>query len=219
METDKLFVDGQTARCNGQIEVAVTKLREAHNQAMKEGDKKLAWECTHMVGVAYLQDEQYEDAREFLQEALAGFEGLRNEMLIGATLRDLAMVARKQKDLERAKELIGQSIDRLGNFPGHLGMSQIKMGMILYEKGKLEEAEDWVKKGLANIKNSPDRIFEVYGLKDLGKIQIQTEKMDEAEKSLQSALQILDEISQPEQNQAIRKKIKDLLGKIKVSIS
>lgn len=220
MEADELFAEGQIARTNGQTEQASVDLMAAHKSAMKNGDKKLAWEATHMLGVNFYQDEKYEDAKECLEEALAGFEDLGDEMLIGATLRDLGNVARKQENFDEAKEFMQESIDHLekAGSRGHLGMSQVKMGMILYDQGDMEGAEKWIKKGLENVQNSPDRMFPVYALKDLGEFRIKNNQFGQAQKVLNNALFELNKQGM-DINQPMWQEIEELLNKTKVPVS
>lgn len=211
MNLQELFEKAQVKRNNGQIEEAVEFYKKAREEALKGGDLKLAAECLHMIGVAYYQAEQYIKANKFLNQAKEEFEKLNDQILIGATLRDLGLVARRDKDLAKAKKLLEVSITHLKNNPGHLGISQVKLGMVLSEAGDLTGAEEKVKEGIKNIQNSPERFFEAIAWMNLGEVQKMAGRIEESKFSLLQAQKVLDSLSLPQENQSLRKQIQELL--------
>lgn len=211
MNLQKLFDEAQTKRNNGQIEDAVSDYQQTRTEALKTGEEWLATESLHMIGVAYYQAEQYSKAEKFLIQAKEEFAKLNDKDLVGAVLRDLGLVARKEKDLSKAKKLLEESIAYLKGNLGHLGMSQVKLGMVLSEEGNFSEAEEKVKEGIKNIQNSPERFFEALAWMNLGEVQKMTGKIKESKLSLLQAQSVLDSISSPYENQSLRKQIKELL--------
>jgi tetratricopeptide (TPR) repeat protein len=208
MPLEELFEKAQIARNNGQTEEAVVAYLEAREKALNDqkGKKlKLATECLHMVGVTYLDSRDYDQAEEFLNKALEeSRDNLKDNLLIGATLRDLGLLARVQQHLSKAKFYLRQSLDYLGEFKGHLGISQVKLGSVAAEEGNLEEAERMMEEGLENIKDSSDRYFEATGYLDLGKVYQKEGKKVEAKAAFEKSLEILNRISTVEEFQEMR---------------
>ncbi|MBI4040151.1 tetratricopeptide repeat protein [Candidatus Daviesbacteria bacterium] len=211
MNLEELFEEAQRLRNNNQADEAVAKYRQVKQEALKIGNKWLATESQHQSGVALYQVEKFDEAQELLNEALEEARKLGDQTLVGATLRDLAMVARGQKNLEKAQELYLESMSVLS---GHLGISQVKYGKTLVEAGKLEDGEKQIRAGLALCIISPDKFFTHTSYFDLAQVLFKAGKKDEAREALGEAAKILDEISAPDQFQPRRKQMAGLKEKL-----
>lgn len=196
-------------RNNGKINEAVKLYMEARVESQEIDNKWLASECLHMIGVSFYQDKKFKEAEEFLNQSKEEFDKLGDNDLVAAVLRDLSQIAKSQKDFDEATELIQQSIDLLKNSQkqGHLGISQVKLGMILADQENLEEAQTKIKIGIDNISKSPERFFEASAYFNLAEVQRKAGKEDEAKKSAEKSLQILDKLGN-DKNQALIDQIK-----------
>lgn len=211
MDIKQFFEQAQIKRNNGEIEEAVRLYQNTRDQALISGDSWLASEALHMIGVALYQEEKYKEAKDYLDKAKSEFQKLNDQNLIGAVLRDLGMVLRKEGDFSKAKELLEESIACLKDNFGQLGISQVKLGMVYFEMGNLTQAETLIKQGLGNIQKSPERFFESIAWKNLGEVEIKAGKKEEGQKSLLKAQEILKSISTSDQNQSLKKEIEKML--------
>ncbi len=209
-----MFEKAQIERNNGQIKQAVADYQKVREQALRVGDRRLGAECLHMIGVAYYQDESYREAITSLEKAQKELERLGDEMLVGATLRDLGLVAKAQKNYDQAKRYYQESLDHLQKFPGHLGMTRVKLGKVYLDEEELALAEQTIQKGIVEIAPSPEKFFLSSAYFDLAQVQKRAGKIEEARKSVEKSKEILDEISGPDQNQSRRQEIKDFLKEL-----
>lgn len=203
------FEEAQYLRNNNLIDQAVERYKDIREE-VKGKDNKLAIECAHMIGVSYYQIKNWDKAKVWLKKAKIEVEDQKDLLLLGAVLRDLALVARGEKNFIEAEDYLIESINILKKEKnlGHLGISEVKLGILLAEKGgDLEQAEETIREGLEHIKLSPDRFFEVIGYVNLAEVLMQAKKNDLAEDSLKEGLRILDQISDKDQNKGMREKI------------
>lgn len=217
MTAEELFEIAQQKRNNGNITEAVDDYQKVRKIALKTGNHWLAAESWHMIGVAFKQEGNFTRAKEALQQAQKEFSKLGDDIFVGAVLRDLGDVAFHQKDLIPAKDFLNRSIKTLTETAnlGHLGMSKVKLGVILATEGQLAEGEAKVKEGLLAIEKSPDKFFESTACLDLALIQKQNGKKEEASWMLKRAEQLLNELGGPDQFLARRRQIAQLKQEIK----
>ncbi|MBI4036503.1 tetratricopeptide repeat protein [Candidatus Daviesbacteria bacterium] len=211
MEAKELFDQAQVKRNNNQTDEAVSDYLKVREQVLAEGNKWLGAECLHMIGVAYYQVERWEESDKFLKEAEEEFRKLDDQMLLGATLRDRSSLARGQKRFDEAMDLIDQSINYIA---GHLGISQVKKGMVLSDQGELAGAEKLILQGIANMEGSPDKFFLSTGYFNLAEVQYKMGRQEEAGISLEKAREILHEIAKPDEHLPRRKQMDELARKL-----
>ncbi|MFH0937335.1 MAG: tetratricopeptide repeat protein [Candidatus Daviesbacteria bacterium] len=194
---EKLFEEAQGKRNNNQIPEAIEDYQKVRDEAQNLGNRELSAESLHMIGVAYYQDKKYPQAEEMLDKAQKEFEEMGNNLLVGAIQRDRGLIAFEEKSLEKAQDFLRESIqtlEKIGNL-GHLGVSQVKLGVVEAARGDTLEGETTIMRGIDNISQSPDKFFLATGYFDLAKVQKQTGKIDEARKSWEKSLEILNQIS------------------------
>lgn len=219
-EAEKIFKKANLLRVNNKIKDALLEYAKAKDQALSEGNQLLVVDVTHMIGITFSQAKKYPEAEENLLITQAEFKKLGNQMKVGATLRDRGSVASAQKKFSEARALLNQSIEVLKstNFPGHLGISQVKLAMVNYDENQnIDEAEKLIKEGIENIDKSEDKYFESTACFDLAKVQAKLNKKEDAKVSLDKALDILNQISSEYEHTKRREEIKDLIEQLSAS--
>lgn len=213
----ELFEGATQGRNNGLIGEAVIEYQQARALALRAGDKDVALDCLHMIGVSLYQDQKYEAALDYLELALSEAKRLEKKLIIGAVLRDLGLVSLAQKDYAKTLEYIQESIEVFQNteYIGHLGISQVKKGRVLGLQDRLDEAEQEIREGIKYIEQSPEKFFEALGYRDLAEVQIKANKSIEAEKSVQKAYEVLDSLGDKETNKSLRKDLEEILKDVK----
>ncbi len=162
MDLQDLFDKASDLRNSGRTKEAVEAYQRVIGQALQQNNRRLAAEATQMIGSSYYINEQYKEANDYFLEALEMFKGLNDSLGQGSALRDLGSNAQKLGDFEKAKDYFYNSICQLKQTDrlGHLGMSQVKLGLLFSELGDLGKAEVSILEGLQNITKSPDKFFE-----------------------------------------------------------
>ena len=91
------------------------------------------------------------EAAARLEAALAIYRGIGDEVGIARTLNSLGVVARSIGDVERAEQLLAESIERkekLGDRPG-IAVSLSNLGVLSTDRGRFEDAVDYMRRALA----------------------------------------------------------------------
>lgn len=95
------------------------------------------------LGLVFLGQRRYRDAQRSFEEALASFEALDNDAATGVTLINLATVADRLGDANRAFALLERALAvqrRLGD-EQRLALTLQTLGLVLTARGDLERAE------------------------------------------------------------------------------
>lgn len=213
MNVQELFQKAQDLRNNGKIEEAVKIYQQIVGLSIQKDDALMIGKATHMIGVALFQDKRYQEALDYLMDALDQFKRLNNQEMWGAVLRDLGMVNEKLGEIDVAKDYFNNSIYYLkeAGSLGHAGISQVKLGKLYSKMDQKEKAESLIKEGIENIEKSSGRFFESTAYFDLAKLQVEMDKKAEAKTSAEKALEILNKMSNREQFLARRKEIEKFL--------
>lgn len=223
MNPKDLFKQAEQQRAEEKLDEAVASYEKAREEALKAGDRWVAAESAHMIGVIYYQKEEgegekinFQTADKFLSIALEEFKELGESELESAVLRDLGLLHLKYKDLSAARGYLSDSVEKLRYTKnlGHLGISLVKLGLVEAEEGRFLEAETIIKEGLENIGRSPDRFFESIAYYDLAKVYKRMKKAEDARRCAEKSLQVLDQIASPNQHQSKRKKIDEFLKEL-----
>lgn len=215
MTSKELFEAAQVERDNGQIDQAILHYQQLRDQSLDSGDRFMAAEVLHMIGVAYYQDNRYQEAETALIQAKDEFEVLKNLVLVGAVNRDLGLVYFKRNNYQKAQQYLDESISILqatGSL-AHLGISKVKLGLVLSAQGNLDEAESLARLGLDDLKRDENRLFEALGYYDLAKILEAAQKPQQAIISLKQAQAVLDKFPQ-DQFMEKRHQIQQLIDEI-----
>ncbi len=216
MNLQERFKKASFDRDNDNVQEAIIEYAQIREKALSEGLKELAIDCLHMTGISYSHIEDYKQAEEFFQKAQSEFKQVGNKMKVGAVLRDRGSIAAASGNLNQAEELMQQSIHilKLTEFPGHLGISKVKMGMINLKRGKADEAEQEILEGIKDIEQSKDKWFESTAYFNLAEVQKELGKKSEVKQSLNKALEILNQIARPNEHSRRRQKITQLLQEL-----
>lgn len=218
MNPKDLFKQAEQQRGEENLDGAISTYQKVRDEALSLGDKWIAAESAHMIGVIYYQkgDEgevNYQAADKNLSIALEEFKEQADTVSEAAVLRDLGLLHLKYKDFQAARSYLSDSAERLRYTDnlGHFGISLVKLGLVEAEEGRLLEAETIIKEGLENIKKSPERVFESIAYYDLAKVYKKMKKLEDARRFAESSLQILDKIALPNQHLSRRKDIDEFL--------
>jgi len=209
----ELFERAQKLRDNGKIEDAISLY---HLVTGDKTDPVLAAKATHMIGVAYYQNEQYDLAEEAFQHAQQAFEEQGLDEYSGFILRDRGLVARNEKRFDDAESLLKESVQRLhesGN-QGHEAMSLVKLGTVQSEKGSFDEAIQTIQQGIEILKETPETFFLSTAYFDLAKIFRLNGMNDKSREAADKSLEVLNSFSDDEQFQSRRKDIEHFLLEI-----
>ncbi len=208
MDVQGLFKKAQKLRACERLDESISAYLASRDKAQKEGDAWIAAESLHMIGLLYLQKQDFTLAEQHLKEAQQEFEDL-----VAACLRDRSKVALEKKELKQAEDLALESIEKLKHSTkkGHLGASLVQLGKVLAAKGGLEQAEMTVKEGLDIIMVSPEKFFESSAYFNLAQIQKELGKTKEAKENAQKSLQILNGISSQDEHVELKKKREQFL--------
>ena len=213
MEIDEIFQQAQDKRDNQEIAESISLYQQVREQALEAGDQHLASESLHMIGVAHYQNEDYAGAEEALRTSQEEFEAAGKNDFVGFVLRDRGLVALKQKDFPKAKELLQQSITSLRESnKGHLGISIVKLGVVIAEEGDSEAGEKQIREGIAVIEESDERFFASTAYFDLAKLLRKAGKADEAREAARKSEEILNTIGGEERFKKRRKELNEFLN-------
>ncbi len=208
-----LYEEAQQERTNGDVKLCLVDYAGVRTRSQKEGNLQRAALCLHMMGVAYYQDEHFDEAEKAYAQAALEFERLGDTFDVGALLRDQGTLATKQNRFDDAIALFEKSIDTLktaGNL-GHQGISEVKLGLALSEKNEMEKAEQTAREGIAHLEQSSEWYFLSNGHRDLGRILLKENKKEEAKAEFEKALAILREHSQEGEFIKDKEKLQELL--------
>ena len=194
---EELFEEAKEKRNNGELAEAIEIYQEVRDQALKRGDKKLAIECAHMIGVTYYQEDRYDQALESLGVAEEELEDLDERILMGAVLRDIGQVYLKKSETKRAKYYLEKSLEVLRNIEprSHWGISRVKLAFVFVSYGSLKGAEELILDTIRDVDWGEDKFFEATAYFNLAQVQLKLEKKPQTKKSLEKSLEILDQIS------------------------
>ena len=206
----ELFERAQKLRDNGKIEDAISLY---HLVTGDKTDPVLAAKATHMIGVAYYQNEQYDLAEEALQHAQEAFEEQGLDEYSGFILRDRGLVARNERRFDEAESLLKESIQKLHatGSKGHEAMSLVKLGTVLSENGNFDEAIQTIQQGIEMLKETPETFFLSTAYFDLAKVFKSKGMNDKARDLANSSLQTLNSFSNETQFTKRRNDIKSFL--------
>jgi len=209
----ELFERAQKLRDNGKIEDAISLY---HLVTGDKTDPVLAAKATHMIGVAYYQNEQYDLAEKALQHAQEAFEEQGLDEYIGFVLRDRGLVARNGKRFDDAESLLKESIQKLHatGSKGHEAMSLVKLGTVLSEDGNFDEAIQTIQQGIEILKETSEKFFLSTAYFDLAKVFKSKGMHSEAKDEVNESLEILNSFSDDQQFQSRRKDIEQFLLEI-----
>jgi predicted ATPase/class 3 adenylate cyclase len=134
------------------------------------------WGVSHMLhrfAAEATRVGDFDQARALTEEALSTAHRLgdrRNESIALATLAD---VAQHEGDIDRAIELYAASAELAGEagFAWWQGGRLLDLGEIGVESGRREQAEGWIRNGLAVLLPLRDRQLLVYGLAMLAALE------------------------------------------------
>ncbi len=95
------------------------------------------------LGLVYLGQRQYREARTSFEEALAAFEALESEPAVGVTLINLAAVADRLGESEQAFALLERALtqQRRHGDEQRLALTLQTLGLVLTARGDLDRAE------------------------------------------------------------------------------
>jgi predicted ATPase/class 3 adenylate cyclase len=134
-----------------------------------------------------------------LEEALAIYREMSDEVGIARTLNSLGVVARSIGDLERAERLLAESIERkekLGDRAG-IAVSLGNLGVLSTDRGRLEDAVDYMRRALA-IDEEIGTDSVTVATVNLGSALIRAGHSQAGATELRRALPGLDELEDPE---------------------
>jgi tetratricopeptide (TPR) repeat protein len=187
------FEQAQTFRNNGDIEKAISLYTKVRNASISR-DPLLAAECLHMIGVSLYQSQKFIDAESSLLLSQQEFESLGRSDFIGFVLRDRGAVARSQKDYEKAKSFLRESVSLLHNVSnvGHEGISLVKLGRVLADEGNYEEAIATITQGISLLTKSSELFFLSSSYFDLAKVELLKGDISAAKEHAKTSLSLLD---------------------------
>lgn len=213
MKLEEVFFEAQIMRNNGEYVEAVKIYERVREQALDRGDKKLAIECAHMIGVTYYQEDRYGQALESLGVAEKELEDLDERIMMGAVLRDIGQVYLKKSEVKKAKYYLEKSLEVLRNIEprSHWGISRVKLAFVFVAYGSLKGAEELILDTIRNVDWGEDKFFESTAYFNLAQVQLKLEKKPQAKKSLEKSLEILDTIASKDEFLDRRAEINRLL--------
>lgn len=193
MSLSSEFEKVQDLRNNGQFEQAVVEYELIRMVAIMKNQPELAANCQQMVGVTYYQSGDWPEARVHLMRGLRGMRQSGNRLGEGAVLRDLGMNEMRRGNGEESRRFLGESIRVLmgTEHKGHLGMSRVKLGVVEAISGSSQIARAVMRRGIEEIKLSPDRWFESTGYWELAQLEAKINNPKQAIEVYDRAMELL----------------------------
>ncbi len=221
MDLQEIYLQAQRNRDNGCLHEAVEAYQKIRNLALGSSEAWLAAECVHMIGVAFYQDDQYEEAEAALQTAEDEFRTLEDMESVGMVLRDRGLIAYALEEFEQAKDLLKQSIDLLSSsdLPDHLGISRVKLGLVEAAVHNPDKGEMLISQGISEIEESENFFFLSTAYFNLAQVQNQLGQTEKATASALKARDLLDTHSPQDEFRIRRREIDTFLKTVKKSIA
>ena len=193
------FESAQRMRVGHQEEEAIKLYQMVREEAERASDRWYASEALHMIGVTQSQQKEFDRASTSLQTAREEVAFL-DQVLLGAIIRDLAGVRRGQDNLDGAEELLTQSVEILHSSHNRYqeGMSEVGLGRVQGLKGKAQEAEDHLTRGIELIEgaDSGESYFRAKAYEYRAKARRQEKRLAEALEDLGTARTIYESIEE-----------------------
>jgi tetratricopeptide (TPR) repeat protein len=170
----------------------------------------------HQSGVAHAILKEFEHADVAYEQAQAIFVKAENTMLQAAVLRDRGALALKQKQYERAHQLLQTSKEFLKDGPEeHLGMTIIKDAEVYHAEGNENAARTHIADGITTLDRGGDTYFRSNGRTNAARVLIDMGSLDIAELYLAEAEDILHAVkTEHDEFASDRKRIERLRGEI-----
>lgn len=171
-------------RNNGELDQAILTYQNLRDNELKNNRLTEAAEMLHMIGVCQNMAKNYDQALVSLNQTVLEFKLQGNKLLEGATWRDIGSVYREMADYQKSKESLDRSIKVLSetNNSDHLGMSKIYLAKTYIKEGNFKDAKDLINQGLIDIRKTKSPFFELTGLINLAKLELEKGNKKEAEK-------------------------------------
>lgn len=222
-ELGQRFQQAQRLRDNGSFALALKEYQEVRQKALSS-DRLLASIVLHQSGVTNRLAGNPSEAIEQLEEAQQEFKDQKQPLYCGAVLRDIGLLELDQAEetidpnikdfhLRQASHALQRSVavlERTGN-PGHLGISQVKLGLVQAKRASIEEALRIMQEGIGNLDQSEEWFFKGVGYFDFAKTLMEAGNKVEARKAALRARRIIRTNSSEHEFLREKQKIKELL--------
>jgi tetratricopeptide (TPR) repeat protein len=149
-EAQRRFDEGIDAYRAGEYEEALETLAQARDLFAEEGDRGAEAEALGSLGAIYIELEDWLNAQQALDEALAICEATEDRSNQGKVLGNLGMMYARQDDEEKAVEAYEQAIaifQELGERGNEKAVAR-QMGKLKLKKGKFLDALGDYQEGL-----------------------------------------------------------------------
>lgn len=191
MSLESEFEKVQVLRNNGCLSEAVVEYELIRMVALMKNRLELAANCQHMIGVTYYQSGDSSEARVHLMRGLRAMRQVENRLGEGAVLRDLGMNEMRRGNWEESRSFLGESLQALADYPGHRGMTRVKLGVVEGTSGSNMMAGALIRRGIEEIKGTPDRWFESTGYWELAQLEAGMNNPRLAMEAYEKSLEIL----------------------------
>jgi tetratricopeptide (TPR) repeat protein len=160
--------------------------------------KEKAWCALYPLTRIYFYQGNYDEAENWSRQSLALFKQQGDDYGVAAACRYLGRALQAKGDLDKAQNLFIEGFDKARQFnasdsqknlQGHLLAS---LASVDYERGKYRDAQRKYGDAMAIYKATNDQIGIAEMLHQLGKIELQYEKFEEANKIFENSLKILE---------------------------
>lgn len=191
MSQEREFEKVQILRNNGKLSEAVVEYELIRMVALMKNQPELAANCQHMVGVSYYQFGSWNAARVHLMRALRAMRVMENKLGEGAVLRDLGMNEAKRENWEEARRFLAESLRVLADYPGHRGMTRVKLGVLEKTSRSSMMAVGLIRRGMKEITGTQERFFESTGYWELAQLEAGMNNPKSAIEAYEKSMEIL----------------------------
>ena len=171
---------------------ARNQYRKALSLATASGDTYFEANALGGIGLAYMNEERYDEAIDWFTAALTKSGKLDNSGLIAVTLSNLGWCYYKLGDLERATELFQQSASLFEEI-GMMRQQRLELnnlGLVTYDQHEFPRAKQYFSASLAIARRMNDKMAIAPSLNNLAMLAIDLKQFDEAEKFSHEALEL-----------------------------
>jgi tetratricopeptide (TPR) repeat protein len=159
-----------------------------------EVDARLWW------GKGLAWEGQHDAARDVLEEALAGARATGQQVLVGETLRYLAIVANNCSEFPLAVELLeeARAVHHEDDDPENESVVLVQLASVLYNQGHYEEARRCLEEALPILTGSGYKYRQAVVTSNLGSIEMVQGELGAARRHLVEGLRLSQEVNDKE---------------------
>lgn len=201
VEGESLATLGTVSLYQGAYEEARTHLNEALTVYRATSRRREEARALNGLGVLYLYQGQYSEARVQYEQSLDAYREIGDRHGEGQELNNLGAVAHHLGEFEEALRHYEQALllrEQLAEYQG-VGLTSGNLGLLAHHMGNHETALTYCQVALRIAHERGDRDSEAFALLGLSQAQLSLDRVPDAIKSVDQAIELRTLLEQPNQ--------------------